>query len=478
MHLHHRGHLAAAWLLSLAVLLGQVGAASSVASAARPLVTFTDPAPDSIVPAGTTFRLGWKESAEPEAPIVGRSVATYAGPAPENGDCRSARTMLVSSTASAIPPRTYLVTGLAADTCYYWVVQVTDVTGRYTRALSGYVRRSAMAGGAHTDDGTNTDRRPAPAITPLFPALGATSDVPPPQGSLTISWAETSPAPVTDRTVVELAAPATGRDCAGAAWRISRVLLATSASLALDGLGDGTCYRYVVAIADADGRGATAMSGPLLVTASPPPCAYSELSALDQAPDEWQRTLLDPVYGVPATYVPDDLVPTRDITDTSGGVRIRRVAYADLKALAEAARAAGVPIQVTSAYRSYALQEATFDRYVKTLGVAGGLLRAARPGHSEHQLGTAIDVMASKGVSPSNYTDWTVTRAGAWMRDNAWRYGWLMSYPKAASPARTCYQYEPWHYRYVGRTVAKDVHDAGLSLREYLWRQGSLVPGA
>ncbi len=52
-----------------------------------------------------------------------------------------------------------------------------------------------------------------------------------------------------------------------------------------------------------------------------------------------------------------------------------------------------------------------------------------------------------------------------------------MSYPKATSPAVTCYQYEPWHYRYVGRTVAKAVHDAGLSLREYLWRQGSLVPG-
>jgi D-alanyl-D-alanine carboxypeptidase len=171
-------------------------------------------------------------------------------------------------------------------------------------------------------------------------------------------------------------------------------------------------------------------------------------------------------------------VYTTGIYHVSGAFRIRSVAYADLKALADAARAAGAAIDLTSTYRSYASQQATYDYYVKWLGAAGGLLRAARPGHSEHQLGTAIDVKGYQGVSPMNYTDWTVTKPGAWMRDNAWRYGWVMSYPKAASPAVTCYQYEPWHYRYVGRTVAKAVHDSGLTLRGYLWRRGSIAPGA
>jgi D-alanyl-D-alanine carboxypeptidase len=55
------------------------------------------------------------------------------------------------------------------------------------------------------------------------------------------------------------------------------------------------------------------------------------------------------------------------------------------------------------------------------------------------------------------------------MRDNAWRYGFVMSYPKGAS-AKSCYDYEPWHYRYVGRDIGREVRLSGLTLREWLWR--------
>jgi D-alanyl-D-alanine carboxypeptidase len=63
------------------------------------------------------------------------------------------------------------------------------------------------------------------------------------------------------------------------------------------------------------------------------------------------------------------------------------------------------------------------------------------------------------------------------MRDNAWKYGWVLSYPRHASPAVTCYAYEPWHFRYVGRSLAASLQASGLTLREYLWRRGSLAPG-
>ena len=137
-----------------------------------------------------------------------------------------------------------------------------------------------------------------------------------------------------------------------------------------------------------------------------------------------------------------------------------------------------MPIDLSSAYRSYAEQQATYDFYVKLVGPVHGLLLAARPGHSEHQLGTAIDVRARRGPSPQEYADWATTKTGAWLRDNAWRYGWVLSYPKSVSPAVTCYEYEPWHYRYVGRAVARAVRDSGLTLREWLWREGALAPGA
>ena len=64
--------------------------------------------------------------------------------------------------------------------------------------------------------------------------------------------------------------------------------------------------------------------------------------------------------------------------------------------------------------------------------------------------------------------DWATTAAGAWLQQNAWRYGFVMSYPKNKRDL-TCYVYEPWHYRYVGRDVAKAVEESGLALREWLW---------
>jgi len=57
------------------------------------------------------------------------------------------------------------------------------------------------------------------------------------------------------------------------------------------------------------------------------------------------------------------------------------------------------------------------------------------------------------------------------MQSNAWRFGFVMSYPKDASPAKTCYRYEAWHYRYVGRDQAVAIHASGMSLREFLWAQ-------
>ena len=98
------------------------------------------------------------------------------------------------------------------------------------------------------------------------------------------------------------------------------------------------------------------------------------------------------------------------------------------------------------------------------------LKESARAGHSEHQLGTTVDFRGYGGSAPWNYTDWGTTKAGAWLKGNAWKYGFVMSYPKGKTSV-TCYQYEPWHYRYVGRTRARTIRSSGLSLRQFLWRE-------
>ncbi len=96
---------------------------------------------------------------------------------------------------------------------------------------------------------------------------------------------------------------------------------------------------------------------------------------------------------------------------------------------------------------------------------SSALATSARPGHSEHQLGLAIDFKTAGGAAAWRYADWARTREGAWLARNAWRYGFVMSYP-AGKRSLTCYAYEPWHYRYVGRTSqGRSTTAAGRSAR-------------
>jgi D-alanyl-D-alanine carboxypeptidase len=180
--------------------------------------------------------------------------------------------------------------------------------------------------------------------------------------------------------------------------------------------------------------------------------------------------VLDRTYGLPAGYAPPDVVPAADadLDGTSGEKLVRSIVVEDLAAMRAAWEDAGLTIVVESAYRSFASQAATFNSWVARLGYAGGLLRSARPGHSEHHLGTAIDV-TSPGWA-GRVGDWaTETAEGAWMAAHAWEYGFVMSYPAGAT-ADTCFGYEPWHYRWIGREVAAEHRESGLSLRRFLER--------
>ena len=188
-------------------------------------------------------------------------------------------------------------------------------------------------------------------------------------------------------------------------------------------------------------------------------------SAVDPA-----LTVLDRSYGLDPGYAPSDLVTASlaGFSGASGSKLIRSAVVDDLAALAAASRTEGLELGIESAYRSYASQAATLQIWTARLGPAAALLRTARPGHSEHQLGTAID-FTSPGWS-GRVGDWAAeSPEGAWMAEHAWEYGFVMSYPPDAQ-AETCFAYEPWHYRWIGRDVAADQRAAGVGLREFLER--------
>lgn len=179
-------------------------------------------------------------------------------------------------------------------------------------------------------------------------------------------------------------------------------------------------------------------------------------------------TLLDRTYALRSDAVPPDLVAASaaGLTGASGSKLVRAALIDDLAAMRSAWEAAGLTVLIESAYRSYGAQANTFDSWVARLGYATALERSARPGHSEHQLGTTFD-FTSPGWG-GRFGDWAVESAeGAWLAAHAWEYGFVMSYPLGSQPT-TCFSYEPWHYRWIGREAAAAWHATGLTLREYL----------
>ena len=199
----------------------------------------------------------------------------------------------------------------------------------------------------------------------------------------------------------------------------------------------------------------------------PPACRYDDVLTSPRAYDDWNITLMDTIYRVPKSYVPPGLVSVSK-AGLPGGGQIRNITIPDLSDMAKAARKAGGALRVVSAYRSYGTQAGTFRREVQRHGMNEAKHSVARPGHSEHQLGVTIDFGAAGG--PNNVTQkFANTTAGKWMKANSWKYGWIMSYPRNKT-GKTCYYSEPWHFRYVGRDEAAKVHNSGLTLREYIWK--------
>jgi len=203
------------------------------------------------------------------------------------------------------------------------------------------------------------------------------------------------------------------------------------------------------------------------VISGPPACAYDDVLTRHHGYGEWPISLLDTMYHLPAAYAPPDLVAS-DSAGVNGGYHLRAIVIPDLRAMAADARANGTPIALVSGYRSHAQQEDTFAYWVSVGGYEQALRTSARAGHSEHQLGTVIDVTSEGGSAPWEYADWASTPAGGWMAANAWRYGFVQSYPRGAF-AQTCYDYEPWHFRYVGRDLAARMHADGRAPRHVLW---------
>jgi zinc D-Ala-D-Ala carboxypeptidase len=128
------------------------------------------------------------------------------------------------------------------------------------------------------------------------------------------------------------------------------------------------------------------------------------------------------------------------------------------------AKAGAGDLLLGSGYRGYYEQRAIYQRNLGRYGLTKTLQLTAKPGFSEHQTGLAADLWAA-GQGCRLYPCFADTKAGKWLAANAWRYGFILRYPQGATSV-TGYEYEPWHFRFVGKPMAKAMHISKIAALE------------
>lgn len=185
------------------------------------------------------------------------------------------------------------------------------------------------------------------------------------------------------------------------------------------------------------------------------------------------EVLVNKTHSLSANYEPEDLVAV-DVPTTPPEKpeikELRKEAADKLKELFKEAEKKGFTLYALSGYRSYDRQVTIFNNNAKKNGEEAANKYSARPGQSEHQTGLVMDI-TSESVDYKLTGDFGETPEGIWVSENAHKYGFIVRYPRGKEPI-TGYIYEPWHLRYMGEELARDVYESGLTYEEYLRELG------
>ena len=165
----------------------------------------------------------------------------------------------------------------------------------------------------------------------------------------------------------------------------------------------------------------------------------------------------------PKNYAAPDLVQT-PVKYVNSPVLRQEAADQIVAMFAAYTAETGKEMQAQSAYRSYDVQVNVYNGWVNSLGQEGADLTSARPGHSEHQTGLAMDISAVPNTCALDQC-FADTDQGKWLAANAYKWGFILRYPDGMTSI-TGYEFEPWHYRYVGISLATEMHTTGIATLE------------
>lgn len=168
------------------------------------------------------------------------------------------------------------------------------------------------------------------------------------------------------------------------------------------------------------------------------------------------------IYFLNENYVPEKLatITPAFLYNPKTPFQIHASVWPYLERMIQKASSSGVSLEINSAYRSFGTQASLKSNYKVVYG-AGANKFSADQGYSEHQLGTTVDI-TTQGVAPTSL-NFAKSPAYGWLMDNAHKYGFILSYPKN----NTYYQYEPWHWRFVGVALATKLHEEGKAFYDY-----------
>lgn len=176
--------------------------------------------------------------------------------------------------------------------------------------------------------------------------------------------------------------------------------------------------------------------------------------------------LVNKYYLLPSDYEPSDLVTISQTYSWGelGTQKTRKIVYdAFLEMWNAAKEEMGFYLMISSSYRSYQDQEIVYNNYKNKQGTKYADKIAARPGASEHQSGLALDIFSKNNSNRKTFQD---TEEAKWLKDNAYKYGFILRYPEDKVNI-TGYDYESWHYRYVGKEIASYIHNKNIVFEEY-----------
>lgn len=190
-----------------------------------------------------------------------------------------------------------------------------------------------------------------------------------------------------------------------------------------------------------------------------------QIADINQTVGEISRyTYVDPellkkysrVFFLSENYAPTSLIQIDDDwVQNNESLLLHRDAHPFLERMLENAEDDGIDLRIISAYRSFQRQQSLKNHYTVTYGAGTANEFSADQGYSEHQLGTAVDFTTPE--LGNSFTNFDTSNAFTWLKNNAHKYGFVLSYPEG----NQYYQYEPWHWRFVGIELAEDLYRAG-----------------